>query len=198
MAFVLITRRSLVWLEMENENLERKRESHSKGSQRPHEGVWSWRYFSKEVIWPICILEMGIGYGESIQERQEWRKDTLGSNPGRMMGVKPGDDGGNGEQCICWDTVEKWNLQVWKLELKGSDGLKVSLSLLAQVEGDVFHSNREHIRMMSWVRLVVTPNGRVHYATLRSLWEVWAWDKNWEWASRGKGEEKSELNSEVY
>lgn len=36
--------------------------------------------------------------------------------------------------------------QVWKLELKDSDGLKITLSLLTQVEGDGFHSNREHIK----------------------------------------------------
>lgn len=27
-------------------------------------------------------IPLGIRYGESIQEGQEWRMDTLGSNPG--------------------------------------------------------------------------------------------------------------------
>lgn len=46
-------------------------------------------------------ITLDIGYGESIREGQGWRKDTLGSNPGKKWELSKGGGRGNGEQCIC-------------------------------------------------------------------------------------------------
>lgn len=83
------------------------------------------------------------GYGDLLRERQEQKRDSLGGNTREKGWELSRHDDEIDRSASIQESVQKYNVQVRKLELRESDGSKLTLSFLTWVEGDGLYSDNQ-------------------------------------------------------
>ena len=169
MAFLNNWKKFSVTREMKNENMGRKLESDPKG-HRGHTRESGVEDISSEQ-----------SYDQFAFQKDHWTQDLenqfkKGRNGGRihLIVIQERNDASKAEVMMegmessasVYEILEKQNLQVWTLELKERHMSMITLRLLTWVEGDGFHSDREHIEDDELSQ--TCSNRTVQYATIRS------------------------------